>query len=296
MTFKNARNLTTDDDQQDLPFDDSVDAIFRPRWIEYDVAKEALTLMQQIMDHPPSHRPPCCLLVGDTNNGKTTIALQFSKVENRSYYEENNEERHPVVYLQAPPGPDLSQLYSGILRSLDAPFPKSSRWPAKQDQLLTLLPRFGVRMIIIDEIHNLIQGNRDQQQLFLNGLKFLTNELRIPIVALGTRNAESIFQTDQQMGNRFEPFRIPRWEPNEKYAIFVNRVIHSTGFEASKDFTNKRLINKIHVETNGLTGETTKLLHATIAIAADQGERIVSPSHLEEVRWVKPDERRRQAR
>lgn len=44
----------------------------------------------------------------------------------------------------------------------------------------------------------------------LNQLKFISNELRIPIVALGTNEALYAMQTDAQIASRFEPFALPQ--------------------------------------------------------------------------------------
>jgi len=291
-----AKALKRENNEQGDMFEVFNEAIYRQRWIDYPVALAALDHLQRIFDHPKTHRPPCCLMVGDTNNGKTTIGLQFMEIQNRPFHELDSQERRPVICVQAPPGPDLGELYGGILKSIAAPFQMSWRWNKKQSQLLTLLPNLGVGMIIIDEIHNINQGNRDQQILFLNGIKFLTNELRIPIVAIGTKNAETIFQTDQQMGNRFEPFRLPKWEPGVEYSKFVNRIITSSGFEPDKEFLNKRVLNQIHVESGGLTGETMKLVQSIIREAAGLGEKIISPSHFDKIDWVRPAERRRRAK
>lgn len=45
------------------------------------------------------------------------------------------------------------------------------------------------RLLAIDEVHNLLSGTARQQRRSLNLLKFLANELRLPIVGLGTEDA-----------------------------------------------------------------------------------------------------------
>ena len=46
----------------------------------------------------------------------------------------------------------------------------------------------------------------------LNLVRYLGNELRIPIVCLGTKDAYLAVRTDDQLENRFHPFLLPRWE------------------------------------------------------------------------------------
>lgn len=43
----------------------------------------------------------------------------------------------------------------------------------------------GLRILVIDEIHHILAGNLTRQKIFLNVIKFLGNELEIPIVVSG---------------------------------------------------------------------------------------------------------------
>lgn len=52
--------------------------------------------------------------------------------------------------------------------------------------------------MIIDEVHHLLAGSVREQRQLLNQLKFISNELRMPIVALGTSEALYAMQTDPQ--------------------------------------------------------------------------------------------------
>ena len=71
----------------------------------------------------------------------------------------------------------------------------------------------AVRVLVIDELHNLLSGRADRRREFLSLLRFLGNELRIPLVGAGTREADLAFRSDDQLENRFAPFPLPRWEP-----------------------------------------------------------------------------------
>ena len=66
---------------------------------------------------------------------------------------------------------------------------------------------------MIDELHNLLGGRGDRRREFLNLLRFLGNELRIPLVGVGTREAYLAIRSDDQLENRFAPFTLPRGSP-----------------------------------------------------------------------------------
>ncbi len=68
-----------------------------------------------------------------------------------------------------------------------------------------------VRRLVIDELHNLLCGRSSRQREILGLIRYLGNELRIPIVALGTRDAWLALRLDDQLENRFQPFLLSRW-------------------------------------------------------------------------------------
>ena len=269
----------------------------RVRWIDYPVATAAIDRLIWLFDGPPSHRPPCSLIYSDTNNGKTTICLKFVRDINGATDGDAGERAEvPVLMVQAPGHPDISALYDAILRHLNAPYLASARADRKGDQVLRLLPQVGVRMIVIDEIHHVLAGKVDQRSIFLNSVKALSNELRIPIVAVGTQDALRTFQTDQQLGNRFEPFHIPRWTIGKDYALFLARLSESMGLQKESNFHSRQLVTRFHSMSEGLTGETSKLMATAAEAAIRSGQEMIDMALLGEVQWTMPSERRRTGR
>jgi hypothetical protein len=78
-----------------------------------------------------------------------------------------------------------------------------------------------LQVLIIDEIHHVLAGHVAKQRLFLNVLKYLGNELQIPLVGVGTMDALRALHTDPQMANRFEPVALPRWEMNREFQVLL---------------------------------------------------------------------------
>ena len=67
------------------------------------------------------------------------------------------------------------------------------------------------QLMIVDEAHHLLAGSVREQRQSVNQLKFLSNKLRTPVVALGTSEALYAMQADPQIASRFEPFALPSW-------------------------------------------------------------------------------------
>ncbi len=78
----------------------------QPRWLGYPLANRVIEVMRGLMEKPSRPRMPNLLLVGDSNNGKTTIVQRFRKQYGEGYVNEDVEPVKPVVVTQAPPSAD----------------------------------------------------------------------------------------------------------------------------------------------------------------------------------------------
>ncbi|WP_258045727.1 TniB family NTP-binding protein [Mesorhizobium sp. NBSH29] len=74
---------------------------------------------------------------------------------------------------------------------------------------------------MIDEVHSLQAGTVREQTRFLNLLRFLGNELRIPLVCVGTQQARNALRTDDQLVRRFEAVALPPWQNDEDFGGLI---------------------------------------------------------------------------
>lgn len=160
-------------------------------WIAHDRAKAALARLEALLrDGPGQVRPPNLLLVGPSNNGKSWIVERFVRAHIRPGGEDA--ECRPVVAMQMPTEPTVTRFYAALLAHLGAPTAGAGRGAGKHDleqAALRVLRGIGTRVLVIDELHNMLGGNRTARGEFLNLLRWLGNELRIPIVGAGIRDA-----------------------------------------------------------------------------------------------------------
>ena len=87
----------------------------------------------------------------------------------------------PVVRMQMPPGPDESRFFGAILEALGMPFSARDRIATKQNAAVRVMRATGVRLLVIDELHNLLSGSTMQQRRLLNVLRWLARELGLPV-------------------------------------------------------------------------------------------------------------------
>ena len=194
-----------------LPAGERLRHVCADRWIGYTRATEALTRLETLFGWPARQRMPNLLLTGPTNNGKSMIIEKFR----RSHLPVSHPDREeiPVLAVQMPSEPSVIRFYVAVLAALGAPLRPRQRLAELEQVTLMLLRAAGVRVLVIDELHNVLAGRGDVRREFLNLIRFLGHELRIPLVGVGTREAYLASRSDDQLENRFVPFTLPPWEP-----------------------------------------------------------------------------------
>ena len=195
-----------------LPAAERLRYVRADRWIGYPRAAEALERLETLLSWPAKQRMPNLLLIGPTNNGKSMIVEKFRRGPPAgARIRTGNRSRCWCVQMPSEPSvmPLLHRAAGRARRAAAAPLPAL----ADLEQLVLRLLRGGeVRMLVIDELHNVLAGSGDRRREFLNLLRFLGNELRIPLVGVGTREAYLAIRSDDQLENRFEPLMLPPWE------------------------------------------------------------------------------------
>jgi hypothetical protein len=154
----------------------------------------------------------------------------------------------------------------------------------------------GLRMLIIDEIHNMLRGNTAKQRTFLTVLKTLANQLQITLVAVGTEEAFSAIQTDPQLANRFKTAWLPRWQLNEEYLDLLDTFEYLLPLRRPSHLSEHALALKILARSEGLFGEVHNLLCTAAQAAILNGQECITARLLDELGWSSPSERRRPER
>lgn len=259
-----------------------------PRWIGHKVAQHILDTLQGLLLKPQRPRMPNLLIVGDSNNGKTTIIERFRHLCGQGYVNENAEPVKPVIVAEAPPSADEKGLYISILEEFYAPY-RASDPPSKlRYQVVHLFRSCHVRMLVIDEFHSLLTGSPTKQREVMNTIKLLCNELAIPVVGVGTREAVRVLHTDPQHASRFDVMPLPLWELNSDFQRLLAGFEKVLPLKHRSNLHSPELAQPIHAICEGNMGNLHRLLVECATDAIKSGKESIDKKTIEGKAWVRP--------
>lgn len=286
-----------------LPDEERVDLIQAAEcWIGYARAEVVLARLHQLFVYGPGQlRPPNALLVAPSNNGKSTLIERFRRDHNAlpTAGDGADAEVMPVVVVQMPTEPTVSRFYAAVLDELGAPgVRRIGRGARKQDLerlALDVLRGVKTRVLVIDELHNLLAGRQDTRREFLNLLRYLGNALRIPVIGAGIQDAHVAIRTDPQLENRFEPIALPLWEADVETATLIASFAASLPLRRpSPDLCRAGVLRTIVTRSGGTIGEIMALIRAAAVAAIESDTEAITPRILDEAAYRGPGERRAQ--
>lgn len=271
-----------------MPDKERIEFMDQPRWIGYEMAVQILDALRELMRKPPRPRMPNLLIVGNPNNGKTTIVRRFFSLCGEGYVNEEMEPVKPIVLAEAPPSADEKGLYISILERFHAPYRASDPTAKLRYQAIHLLRSCQVRILVIDEFHSLLTGSAVKQREVMNAIKLFCNELAIPIVGVGTQEAVQVLQTDPQHASRFGVVRLPLWGLNREFQSLL------TGFEKVLPLRRRSKLHRreiaglLHAISEGNLGNLHQLLTECAKDAIRSGKEQIDKEIVESKAWLRP--------
>lgn len=260
----------------------------QPRWISYRTAQQILDTLQGLMHKPQRPRMPNLLIVGDPNNGKTTVVRRFRDLCGQGYVDENADPVKPLILAESPPSADEKGLYISILERFFTPYRASDSTAKLRYQVVHLLRLCHTKILIIDEFHSLLTGSAIKQREVMNALKLLCNELAIPIVGVGSREAVRVLHTDPQHASRFDVITLPTWELNQDFQKLLAGFEKILPLKKASRLHQPESATLLHILSEGNTGNLHRLLVECASEAIKSGDEQIDKSIIESKSWLRP--------
>lgn len=282
--------------------EERIDYISRETWVDYPVAENILNKMERLIRYEKNKsRITSILLVGSSNNGKTSLLERFEELHppydynveggrpdwvKDDFFDNHSGIGRPVLYIVAPPEPNESRLYTNILNEINAPYKERDPLSKKQYLVEYYLKIFNVEMLIIDEIHGILSGSTARQKQIMNAIKNLSNTLQIPIVLSGIKDALRTINTDTQLSSRFRPEYLPKWKMGPEYVNLLATIVSLMPLKKTSTILNPEAASVILNISEGYIGDIFGLVKEAAIYAILSGSEKITLKEIEECNYL----------
>src|SRR5258707_1005301 len=179
----------------------------------YPAYDHILRDLQDLVAFPRSLKPECRAVIADSDNGKTTLTRQFI-ANNPIVLDEAGYPITKVLWVETPASADERRLYSAILSALNVTH-RPDAPPARLEALAhEELAVQRTSVLVLDELHAMLNSPARQQKQFMASLKRLSNMRQLSIVACGTVDVSRALAIDRKST------RLNSSHANISYAVF----------------------------------------------------------------------------
>lgn len=266
----------------DLDNETRIAYIRRDRFVPYKRAEEVLNDFEMLCRVEDAVRPQGRLMVGRSLMGKSTIFNEFLRNHRASDNPEGEAAVVPVLLVQYPDSAKEG-IYPEILAKLNARLPGNAKPQDWRKAAVNLLRSVGVRILLIDELHNLLEGSANAQRKGLNSIKYLMNELQRPVICAGTVEVLNAIKSDPQMYSRLKRLPLLRFQDDADFQELLVGFEMVLPLREASGLDDVQLSSQIFKITMGIVGEVADLLNSAAIYAIESGDECITEDVIKAV-------------
>ncbi len=196
---------------------DRAKMIIQDHMLHYPVMKQVMSEADWMVYEPRQVRARGLIVCSGRGNGKTSLA----DLIHRRYSAYHDPDLPCTVRVSISGVRDPRALYGRILEELGSPARISHRLSDRELLVQRLLRDVDCRLLVLDEVQDVLLGSEREQQRALEGIKLLMNEVHLPVLAFGTETAGKAFIADPHLQARFVHVNMPTWKADSTLANFL---------------------------------------------------------------------------
>lgn len=259
-----------------MPKAKRIRAILSDRYVHHERGNALIDECTYLALRPRSLRPRGLLICGLSNAGKTAFSEALYRSQASLPPTDRTPATQPYVLISVVSARDAREIMLRFLESLGCP--SSDRYTAAQRRrkAFELAKLAQVRALIVDELQDLVNITPRQRVLTLLALKDIMNSLRLPIIALGTPDAQVALQADPHLNARFAFRDLPVWACDGYLEHFLEAYESSLPLARRSRLNSLPMMRLIVKSTGGSLGEMVLRLQTAAALAVETGEERIT--------------------
>ena len=233
-----------------------------------------------------------------SGSGKTSAAEAFVRfVHARA---PRTADHVPIVFVSMERAATPKRLMVSILEYFGDPYSTSGTEQTLKSRVKACFERFQTDLLIVDEIQHLNYRNSERSDV-TDSLKRLLDDGVVPIVFLGTEEAEGLFTKNVQLGGRliapsdFKPLDL-RIQSDRAllagYTTMLDQALVAQGILPEiSNLQDPWILERFHVVTGGVVGRVSRLVEVALELALRREATRVERCDLARAvdRWAIPN-------
>ncbi len=257
-----------------------VQRILADRWISFPHTDAILGRMKKLLSMPRRGRMPCLLVTASSGMGKTMLVKRFLRDHPSGLLPGQSVSATPVIAIQMTNVSSPRRICLRILDELRAPLGRMQNTDILETVTINILREMGLRMIIVDELQDVLLGSPREQRLCMNFLKLLGNALQVSIVAFGVEEAAIAIAIDPQLQLRFQRVDIAQWQDGPALRSVLAAFERTLPLRRPSRLNTPSVAKLLLRESGGLTVGIVGMLCDAAASAIECGEERVTEASL----------------
>lgn len=255
----------------DAPMHDRTAMIIEDKTVFYPALQYIINEAEWMIHEPRQTRARGLVVCASRGNGKTSLA----KLIHERYQGYDSPDLPCALRISMSGVRDARSVYGRIMEGLGSPARISHRLSDRELLVQRLLRDVDCRLLILDEVQDILLGSEREQQRALEGIKFLMNELSLPILAFGTEKAGHGFSSDPHLHARFSQYTMPTWQADNTLANFLATYERVLPLRKPSNLASKDKLALLAKIGDGVLGKiVTRIQNAALAAIADGSESI----------------------
>lgn len=251
--------------------------ILSDRFIGYERAISILNRLEYLAEQPRQTRAWGLGILAPAGSGKTMLARALVRrlSTNAKRHPEGDSRTLPVVMISMTGARESRTIDNRLLEALRAPFNSAMRLADREQLVLYLLREAKTKLLIIDEIQDVLSSTARQQRGALDHIKLLMNSLGIPVAVFGTPGAIEAMQVDPHLAARFDWETLAPWKADDETRELLQAMERSLPLRYPSNLSSITTTKLIIGKTMGTLARIVRLVNtAAIFAIHDKTERI----------------------